>query len=154
MAVRTVVDPQGRTWRVKRRWLSRSVSWRGPLGPRTGMDLVDGADLVGEGADLPIVGVVFLVVAVVLLVIGGIALLLPALVFAVELLLVLVLVGLGTAAKVLFRRPWTVEARVHGTNQGREWKVVGWRASGELVEQIAERVRSTGKAGGEISWTG
>lgn len=152
MAARTIVDPDGRTWRVKRKWLSRSVPWRGPLGPREGLDLVDGADLVGEGADLPIVGVVFLIVAVVLLVAGGVALLLPALVFAVELLLVLLLLLAGTIARVLFRRPWTVEARLKGTKQGREWKVVGWRASGELVDTMAERLRTTGRIG-DVSWT-
>jgi hypothetical protein len=152
MAVRTVVDPDGRTWRVKRKWLSRSVSWRGPADVNASLapDLTDFVPLDDDIGCLPALGVAITGIAVVLL---AIFFVLPALVFAVELLAVLVLLLLGAMARVLFRRPWTVEARVKGTNQGREWKVVGWRASGELVAQVAERVRSTGKAGGEITWS-
>ena len=152
MAVRTVVDPEGRTWRVKRRWLSRSVSWRGPrdLTP-PGPDLVDAGLLADDLGCLPALGIVVTVAIAVAL---AVFFVLPAIVFAVELVLVLVLLLVGALARVLFRRPWTVEARVKGTNLGREWKVVGWRASGELVDQVTERVRTTGKTGGEITWSG
>lgn len=62
---------------------------------------------------------------------------------------------LGVAARVLFRRPWVVEARsaeplppettdawssdapVPAVRR-HTWRVVGWRASGEQVEAVAK----------------
>jgi len=70
MASKTVVDPEGRIWKVRRRWGHRHVSWRGPNGGRA-------ADLLDEP-------------------------------------------------------------------QG-EWKVTGWRASGDLVDSVAERLQAKGQ---------
>ncbi|MBW3615290.1 MAG: hypothetical protein KY439_08290 [Actinobacteria bacterium] len=150
MAAKTVVDPQGRRWKVRRRWVHRGVSWRGPKGGRA-LDLVDGADLAGEGAELPVVGVIMFALAALLIAVLAVVFVVPALIFVLELLLVLVAVGLGALGRVLFRRPWTVEARVEGTNDGREWKVVGWRASGDRVASVAERLRATGHIG-DVNW--
>jgi len=47
---------------------------------------------------------------------------------------VTMLVGLG--ARVLFRRPWVVEATGPDPLR-RTWRIVGWRASGEKVDEIA-----------------
>ena len=150
MAVRTVVDPEGRTWRIRRRWLSHSVSWRGPrdLTP-PGPDLLDAGLLADDLGCLPAIGIVVTCAVAVAL---ALFFVLPAIVFAVELVAVLLLLLLGALARIVLRRPWTVEARVKGTNQGREWKVVGWRASGELVETLAERVGSTGRVG-DVNWS-
>jgi hypothetical protein len=49
--------------------------------------------------------------------------------------LVLLLV-LGVAARIAFRRPWVVEATDAGPLR-HTWRIVGWRASGEKVEEIA-----------------
>lgn len=147
-----MVDPEGRTWNVRRRWVHRSVSWRGPKGGRA-LDLIDGADLAGEGADLPIVGVITFALAALLIGVLAVVFVIPALIFALELLLVLAAIGLGVFGRVLFRRPWTVEARVEGTRQGREWKVVGWRASGDLIDSVAERLRVSGHIG-DVTWRG
>jgi hypothetical protein len=151
MAVRTVVDPDGRTWRIRRKWLSRSLSWRGPrdLTP-PGPDLLDAGLLADDLGCLPAIGVVVTAAVAMAL---AVFFVLPAIVFAVELVAVLLLLLLGALARIVLRRPWTVEARLKGTNQGREWKVVGWRASGELVETMADRIRSTGRVG-DVSWTG
>ena len=73
----------------------------------------------------------------------------PALIFVVELALVLVAVGFGVLGRVLLRRPWTVEARVDGTSQGGEWKVMGWRASGDLLNSVANRLEATGHLPGK-----
>ena len=154
MAVRTVVGPDGRTWKVRRKWLSRSVSWRGPVRPKQAMDVADGFDLLDLGADLPVIGWVFMVLAIVVLIVGGVALLLPLLVFLGELAFVVLLLLAGAAGRILLRRPWTVEARVKGTNEGREWKVVGWRESGDVVERMAERIAATGTVAGDVSWSG
>ena len=152
MAARTVVDPEGRTWRVKRRWLHRSLHWRGP----DGVDVADAGSLTDvvpflddDLGCLPAIGIVITGVTAVLV---AIFFVLPAIVFAVELVVLLLAVGIGVLARVILRRPWTVEARLAGTNQGREWKVVGWRASGELVDTMAERLRTTGRIG-DVSWT-
>ena len=148
MAVRTVVDPQGRTWRVRRRWVHRTVRWRGsrdvPDVDVPGLDLLD-----DELGCLAAIGL-----GVVTVVVGGLAFffVLPALLFLGELLLVIAAIGLGGVARVVFRRPWTVEARVAGTNEGREWKVTGWRASGELVDTVAARVQATGRPG-DVTWS-
>ena len=148
MAARQVVDPQGRTWRVRRRWVPHTVRWRGgrnvPDVDVPGLDLLDDELGIFAAIGLAITGIVVVVVAVLFVI--------PALVFAVELLVVVLAIGLGALARVLFRRPWTVEARIKGTNEGREWKVVGWKASGELVDTVAERIRSTGRVG-DVTWT-
>jgi len=144
MAAKTVVDPAGRTWKVRRKWVHRRASWRGPKGDRA-LDLFDGADLAGEGAELPVVGVIVFAIAALLIAVLAVVFVIPALIFVVELALVLVAVGLGVLSRVLFRRPWTIEARVDGTNQGGEWKVTGWRASGDLLNSVAERLDATGQ---------
>jgi hypothetical protein len=136
---------------VRRKWLSRSVSWRGPrdVDPGVGLDVMDVSMLADDLGCIPAIGIAVTFIGVILLAIFFVV---PAVVFAVELVLVLLVLLLGALARVLFRRPWTVEARVKGTNQGREWKVVGWRASGELVDSMAERLRSTGRVG-DVTWT-
>lgn len=116
------------------------------------MDLLDDADVAGEAAELPVVGVIFFAIAALLVGVAAVIFVVPAVIFLLELLLVVLLVALGAGARILFRRPWTVEARVAGTNEVREWKVVGWRASGELVDTVATRVASTGRVG-EVTWS-
>ncbi len=120
------------------------MSWRGPKGDRA-LDLLDGADLAGEGAEVPVVGVIMVAIAALLVAVLAVVFVIPALIFVVELALVLVAVGFGVLGRVLFRRPWTVEARVDGTNQGGEWKVTGWLASGDLLNSVVERLRATGQ---------
>ena len=90
------------------------------------------------------VGVILFAIAALLVAVLAVAFVIPALIFVVELALVVVAVGLGVLGRVLFRRPWTVDARVDGTSQGGEWKVTGWRASGELVNSVAETLKATG----------
>lgn len=151
MAAKPVVDPEGRTWKVRRRWLHRSVSWRGPKGGRA-LDLIDGADLVGAGAELPVVGVVLFAIGALLIGVLAVVFVIPALIFALELLLVLVAVVVGVLSRVLFKRPWTVEARLKGTYDRREWKVTGWRASGDLLDSVAARLQATGDIG-DVTWS-
>ena len=154
MAARTVVGPDGRTWKVRRKWLTRSVHWRGSfrLRPKEALDALDATDLLGVGGELPFVTWLLLAVAVFVFVAALLPLLVPVLLFLGELTFVLLAVVLGLLARVLLRRPWIVEARIVGTNEGRQWKVTGWRASGEQVETVAERIRSTGRVG-DVTWT-
>jgi len=67
-------------------------------------------------------------------------LLLPLLLLVVDLLAVVVLCVLAALARVLFRRPWQVEAE-SGTRTF-VLDVVGWRAALRTRDEIAERLRS------------
>ena len=131
--------PDGTQWRVRRLWLPRLRRRRrdgddrsGDSGGDNGGDGsggVDGGGLdVGDGDFGAVVLAILLVVAIGFV----IALALPFVFFALE-LLVLPLVLLY---KIVFRRPFTVEAR---TSRGRRmrWHVVGWRRSGEFAGEVA-----------------
>jgi hypothetical protein len=54
-----------------------------------------------------------------------------------------VLAVAGVVGRVLFRRPWTVDA-VDPSGARLAWSVVGWRASGGARRFIAERIAATG----------
>jgi hypothetical protein len=45
--------------------------------------------------------------------------------------------------RVLFRRPWTVDA-VDPVGARHTWSVVGWRASGTARQLVADRIAATG----------
>jgi hypothetical protein len=49
---------------------------------------------------------------------------------------VAVLTLLGIGARVVFRRPWAVEA-VAPDGATHTWRVVGWQASGDAVDAVA-----------------
>ncbi len=68
---------------------------------------------------------------------------LPFLIALGELLVVLLLVVGGVVGRVLFRRPWTIDA-VSPEGDHHVWDVVGWRASGNAQSFIADRLRTTG----------
>jgi hypothetical protein len=141
MAAIRVTDPHGDEWEVRRKWVHRRLRWRGKRGAG---DLMDGADLAGLGGDLPVVGVVLTAIALLLFAIAAVLFIVPALIFIVELLVIVAIVGLGVMGRVLFGRPWTVEARRSDDTEAIEWKVSGWRASQDLVHEITDHLRATG----------
>lgn len=133
----------GQNWVVRRRWTPR-------LGPdtvfgrlrrrfravrRRAKGLGEGIDVVPDGCvDLEslLIGVVLIVVVLL-----AIFFVIPLLVTLVDLVIVLLLALLGVVARIVLRRPWTIEARADdGTVL--TWKVVGWRASGQRRVEIAE----------------
>jgi hypothetical protein len=59
----------------------------------------------------------------------------PLIGVVVDLVLAILLTALGVAGRLLFRRPWSVEA-VSDTGERHRWQVVGWRARGELVADV------------------
>jgi hypothetical protein len=80
------------------------------------------------------VGAALLVIAVILI---------PLLLFGIE----LIVLGLVLAASILGRgllgRPWVVEATPTGDPAGiLLWRVVGWRRSGRLIDEIAGALRA------------
>lgn len=144
-----VVAPDGRSWRVRRRWLprheGRGLRARWSSRPRRRRRQDDGGTRWYDWIDLPlglgdgplwIVGIVVVVLVVLALVFWGIPLLL-ALLDVVVVLIVLVASVLG---RVVFRRPWTVEA-VAGDGERRTRQVVGWRAAGRAAEGWADELR-------------
>jgi len=161
IGVRTVsvTAPEGTPWNVRVVWAPR---WRafarrfgGWRAKRTGHsgDVVDGALQVG--GDIPtsggggggglnlgdeIAAVVIIGVAFVL----GVALfwwvLLPLLLVMLDVVIVVILLVVSIVARVLFRRPWTVEATAAGHDQ-LTTHVVGWRAALRRRDEIADSLR-------------
>ncbi|MEA2435316.1 MAG: hypothetical protein QOG54_2773 [Actinomycetota bacterium] len=102
------------------------------------LDLADGLGTFG-GSIGAIIGV-FILIALFTI---GIALLLPAVVLFLELLLVIPLVIAGLLLRILFRRPWLIDA-VGFAPDGDDhivWAVVGYRRSSEAVAEIADQLR-------------
>ncbi len=101
-------------------------------GDRSGwLDVLGLPDWAGE-APAAILGVaVFIAVVVLMLFLG-----LPLILALVDVVLVVVLVLGGVVARVLFRRPWTVEA-VDGASARVTRRVVGWGASGRTRDEMA-----------------
>jgi hypothetical protein len=145
MAV-SVTSPDGQDWVVGRR-----------LAPRLGNEsawarfhkrfrkvvsrTVDGVDVVDPGC-LEVFGegiVVALGVILFLLILFFVAI--PLLVAVVDILIVIALALAGIAARIVFRRPWVIEAR-NDDDQVYRWRVVGWKASGERVGEIARILRA------------
>jgi hypothetical protein len=60
----------------------------------------------------------------------------PLLLAAFDLIVIVLLTVLAVSARVVFRRPWLVEATSPTTRA--TWRVVGWRASGRAVDDAAE----------------
>lgn len=139
----SVIDPQGRRWVVRRRWIPRlgtETLWgrfrrctRGTFRRVSdGADLDPGcADAIGEG----IVGAIVLIVALVVL----FFVVVPLLVAIVDVLILVVLAFLAATGRVLFRRPWIVEA-VSDDGTVQRFRVVGWRASKERCRQLGQRL--------------
>ena len=95
----------------------------------------DWLDFPGPDSLTGLVVTVLVIVGLVLLVWLGI----PALLALVDLVVVLGAAVSGVVARVVFRRPWTVEARSE-TGEILEARVVGWRKAGATVKQIARNI--------------
>ena len=138
-----VVAPDGRTWRVRRRWLPGYATtarrrWRKEA-------ITDRVRVAGDAADVADAGCLAEVIempAILLVVLAIVALILLGFI-AVPLLLdaviILLAVLLGGVVRTVFRRPWTVEA-VSGEER-RTRQVVGWFASGRAAAAWADELR-------------
>jgi hypothetical protein len=66
---------------------------------------------------------------------------LPALVFLVQLVIFLVLLCVTLLLRILFRRPWIVDAIREGDASRRlEWDVVGWWRGRQVMVEIAQGI--------------
>ena len=142
MAKRTEITPSGDLWRVRRLWAPR---WRGETftsrawgrlrrsGRRTGHM----ADVPSPGCAADLVDELAIAVGVILVVLFVVFVGVPLLLAVIDLLALMLLTALGVVARVVFRRPWMVEA-VGPDEVRRTWRIVGWRASREAVDSIAD----------------
>src|SRR5215470_9152644 len=149
MRTLTVTDPAGTQWRVRvvwqprwralarrfGRWRRQRRSGSGDIALDASLDAVSVSD---TSSDL-FVGIV----VVVGLIVGGLLfwwLLLPLLLLVIDIVVVMVLAVVTVATRVLFRRPWTVEA-ADGTNRYIT-EVLGWRHALRVRDEIAEKLRA------------
>lgn len=155
-----VAAPDGTSWTVGRKWLPRPprsvrkvIDWL--LEPRNSASVPDAPRLESRGSDWggSVDGIGTLLEGgaeggpagcLVALLLGLAAVVLiwvvvPVLVFALDLLLVLLIAAAAVAGRVLFRRPWTVVARSDARDY--EWAVVGWKASGRAIHVIEQAIR-------------
>jgi hypothetical protein len=101
---------------VRRLWLPRI---------RDELSLGGAADFVGPLGDMSLTGILVVLIAALVLIFS------PLVFFALELLVI----PLVFAYRIVFRRPWTVEAAAK--NERLRWQARGWRRSGAAVEAIA-----------------
>ena len=160
MAAHGITTPQGATWTVRRRWVPRlgtETLWGrfhrrfrrvfDRLRPKD-VDIPDPGclELLAEGFVAGLAILVALLVAVFVVV--------PLLVAVVDVAIVLLLAALGVLGRIVLRRPWVVEAVRAGGDEVIRWHVVGWRASGEHRDRVAEYLASTGTVPPDGSATG
>lgn len=148
MSGHDVAAPDGTKWQVRRRIAPRlgQHSLWGRIRARY-KKIVRGSGNLAEGmgdtagcipdavSELGFVLIVLAVVALLALVV------VPLIVVVIDLLVVALLTFLGLLARVMLRRPWTVEA---SSDDGItvKTKVVGWRASGEERAAIIQRLNA------------
>src|SRR5262249_21352602 len=129
-------------WTVRREWLKRMPRWRKlrvSEGSGKALDFVD-----APGCDFDLEGLL-VVAAVVAVLLALWFFIIPALIFLADLLVLLIIAAIGVAIWVLFRRPWNVVAATDGPPAERVMTpVVGFRASGAKVAELAYRIEREG----------
>jgi hypothetical protein len=140
-----VTAPDGGHWSVRRRWLDRpfpSLRKRFRAGRRENLEdnVIGGllnVDDISEGwASLAVAAAVLLIVFVAL----------PLLGVALELIALIFVLCSGVVGRVIFGRPWTVEAvECGGRNRSVSFPVKGWRRAGEAATGLAREVAAGGR---------
>ena len=141
--VPVIASPDGRHWKVRRRWADRPLpNLRERF--RRGRKEVDGEALLdgwlildgssGLGAIGIAVGVGFLIL-----------ILLPLLGIALELAVLLLVLVYGLFARIALRRPWIVEAIPVGDPEDRVvFAVEGWRDSSTALRELRATIAASG----------
>jgi hypothetical protein len=96
------------------------------------------ADLATQGGDG--LGGIFAAIGLAIAIVVLLIFVVPLLVALVEVLVLGLLAAIAIGARILFRRPWTVEA-VADDGALRTRRIVGWRASGEHERRFADEIR-------------
>lgn len=145
-----VTDPSRVEWAVRVVWaprhralVRRIGAWR--RNKRKGKDR-DWWD--PDLSMLPGDDIFFWVVLAILVLVAGVLLLwwvvIPLLLLLLDVLIVLVLLLIGLAARILVRRPWTVEATSAAATH--QLEVAGWRRALRARDGIARGLKSGGAA--------
>lgn len=148
---REVQGPDGLRWVVRRRWAPRlrdQTIWE-RIRSRYKKMIRRTGDAAGDVPDPGCIGDLFddlvpaLIVLVAVVVVGAVLFffLIPMLLILMDLILLLLLTVLGILGKIVFRRPWTIEASCDNGDR-RMWKVVGWRASGAHLQDVAQHLEA------------
>ncbi|MDY7100741.1 MAG: hypothetical protein S0880_06095 [Actinomycetota bacterium] len=127
---------------MSRRWvtLAGTETWSGRLWRRVRRMFRNLGDLSDGSGVLDLLGETFaIVVVVILVVVLAVFVAVPLLLIIVDLLVVALLVVVGFVARILFRRPWTVEATADDGTRIR-WRIKGWGASGDWRDDVARRL--------------
>lgn len=159
--MRTVVvtAPEGTKWSVRVVWAPRWRTlarrfggWQSKRSPGAG-DVVDGTLQVGSNVpsgggggggggglfdlDHDFAAIVLICIVFVLAAVLFWWVLLPLLLLVLDGVIVLILLAVSVVARVLFRRPWKVEATAPG-HLGFAAPVVGWRAALRRRDEMAD----------------
>lgn len=142
------IETTAGAWHVRRRWAPRHLGsetiWARFLqrSRKVRRRTTELGDIPDPGCAVDVVeGIavfIFLIVVILFLIFIGI----PFLIALGELFFIVFLALAGVVGRVLFRRPWTVDA-VSPTGEHYQWAVVGWRASGAARQFIADRIATT-----------
>jgi hypothetical protein len=139
-----VIAPDGSRWRVRRRWLEQPLpalrkrlrERRADLNAGDALDALWFADGIDSVAPAVAIGIFAVLVVVVVL---------PLLGVAIELLVLLVLLGAGVFSRVVLRRPWVVEAQcLDDGGRSIDYAVPGWRASSRAIEELRRTIAAAG----------
>lgn len=123
-------DPQGRKWKVRRRW----TPWRRRIREVDPLDALSMPSLPGGDDPISLIlSVLALVVLIPVLILAAIAL--------VEVLLLLLLIPIVLLARIALRKPWIVEVLGPDRHYYTE-SVQGFAASGAHVQQIAAAIEA------------
>ncbi len=132
-----VVAPGARIWTVGIRWLPRRRAARASRPPSgSGEPIVTDSELwsLVDGAPRRVTAYDTVVVIAILTAIVAFAF------FVVEAIVVFLVALALIVGRVVFRRPWTVEAV--GEEKTYEWAVVGWKKSRDMIDEIAFRLEN------------
>jgi hypothetical protein len=143
MGGRQATAPDGTRWRVRRRWLDRPLpdlrkrfnEYRRENSGDLLFDASWGVDF-GDSVWASLALAFFVAILVVVL--------LPLIGLALELILVVLLLGSGLVGRLLLRRPWSIEAQdLGGEQRPASYAVKGWGRSGRAVEEIATAIETS-----------
>ena len=137
-----VESPDGRRWRVRRRWSDRPLP---SLRRRFRANREEAVDNIGsvvgvDGVDSPSALFGGVVVAALLVLV-----VLPLLGVALELIAVLFLLGSGVLGQLLLGRPWIVEAVPDDPEGGAVYAVEGWRRSSQALRELRSSIAFAGQ---------
>ncbi|MGD9795829.1 MAG: hypothetical protein AB7V43_20370 [Acidimicrobiia bacterium] len=145
-----VTDPRGTEWTIARRWLPRYEGrglrerWRQHARRRSSRerssdsswwDLLNVGD-VGDSLSGFLIAIAVIIAALLLIFFG-----LPLLLALFDVVVVIVMAVVGVISRVVFRRPWSIDAR-SSTGERRSIEVVGLREGRRAIASLRDDIAS------------